>query len=446
MTLRDLTTSVLKISTVGAKGLMKRRGAVLVVLIVALPALAPAAELTRIVSSFEEGHPFGFSLEATYQRSQERSKIVREVHQGGQLVQMPEMIYVAVDQRLVVDARIGLWRDLEFKYVLPFVFAQDFSWRYAGGTSDANSTIFNNCLRPTGELFDPNCATSGQGRRPMFSPNADSYRGGVGDMTFGLAYAVFNERRDDTKPMWILGFDYTAPTAAALDPSVPTSSGNRGNIGERLHRYKFYTSFSKRMGVFDPYLQAHYTLPVRGPGWYSNCDHPDVGNLGRPENCADPAWPRTETGIQPSHVAGLIFGSEINVFEDRAAHTRVAIDVRTSTTYFSSGRYYNQLSDQLGKLLYTEDYLQYGGSLGAVAHASDSFSFQFHAGLHYNTPHLLTDETIGRDLDNDGRVDVTSNPREINPNFDFRTDMVSRRFRVTEMFIFRFDLSARFTF
>ena len=425
---------------------MKRLGAVLVVLTVAVPASSSAAELTRIVSSFEDGHPFGFSLEASYQRAQERSKIVREAHRDGQVVEMPEMIYVAVDQRLVVDARIGLWRDLEFKYVLPFVFAQDRSWRYAGGTDDSNSTITNNCIRANGELFDPSCLTTGQGRRPMFNPNSDSFRGGLGDMTFGLAYAVFNEHKDDTKPMWILGVDYTAPTASGLDPSVPTSSSSRGNIGERLHRYKFYTSLSRRVGPFDPYLQLHYTLPVRGPGWYSNCDHTDLGNLGRPENCGDPAWTRADTGIRPPHVGGLIFGSEINVFEDRPAHTRLAIDVRATATYFSAGRYYNQLSDLLGKLLYTEDYLQYGGALGVVAHANESFSFQARAGLLYNTAHLLTDETVGKDLDNDGRVDITTTPREINPNFDFRADMVSRRFRVTEMFTFTLDLSARFTF
>jgi hypothetical protein len=425
---------------------MKRLGGVLAALTVAVPASSQAAELTRIVSSFEEGHPFGFSLEVGYQRTQVRSKIVHEAHQGGQLVDAAELIYVGVDQRLVVDARIGLWRDLEFKYAVPFVLAQDRSWRYASGTSDANSTIVNNCIRANGELLDVNCPTTGAGSQPIFNPNSNSYRGGLGDMTFGLAYALFNQEKDDTKPMWIVGLDYTAPTAAALDPTVRTTSSSRGKLGDRVHRYKFYTSLSRRMGIFDPYFQMQYTLPVRGPGWYSNCDHPDPGNMGRPQNCGDPSWSRADTGIQPPHTFGTIFGSEFNVYVDRSQRTKLAVDLRGTATYFSPGRYYNELSDLFGKLLYTEEYLQYGGELGFIAYAGPSFTFQARGTLDYNTPHRLTSERIGKDLDNDGTVDVTANPREINPTFDFRSDMVSRRFRATEMFVFRIDVSARFNF
>jgi len=424
----------------------KRRGVILAALIAAAPSSLPAAELTRIVSSFDEGHPFGFSLEALYQFTQERSKIVREVHQGGQVVDMPELIHVAIDHRLVVEARIGLWRDLEFKFAVPFVFAQDRSWRYAGGTDDSNSTVANNCLRANGELFDPNCPTTGEGRQPIFNSNSNSYRGGVGDMTFGLAYAIFNQRRDDTKPMWIVGLDYTAPTAAALDPTVPTTSDSRGNIGERVHRYKFYTSLSRRIGAFDPYFQMHYTLPARGPGWYSNCDHPNPENMAHPENCADPAWSRADTGIQPPQTAGVIFGSEFNFLEDRQHYYRLAVDLRGLATYFSQGRYYNELSDLLGKLLYTEQYLQYGGALGLTAQVGAILTLQLRSTLVYNTPHFLTSEAIGKDLDQDGIVDVTGNPREVNPNFDFRTDVVSRRFRATDAFIFQVDASARLNF
>ncbi len=425
---------------------MKRLGAVLAALIVAVPSSSRAAELTRIVSSFEEGHPFGFSLEAFYQFTQERSKIVRESHQGGQLVDAPELIHVMFDYRLIVEARIGLWRDLEFKFAVPFVFAQDRSWRFGGGTSDATSTVTNNCIRANGELIDPNCPTTGAGRQPIFNSNSNSYRGGVGDLTFGLAYAIFNQRKDDTKPMWILGLDYTAPTADALDPTVPATESSRGNIGERIHRYKFYTSFSRRIAAFDPYFQIHYTLPVRGPGWYSNCDHPDPQNMARPENCADPAWSRADTGIQPPHVAGAIFGSEFNLYEDRLQRSRLALDLRATATYFSQGRYYNELSDLLGKLLYTEEYLQYGGALGLTARLGTVFTVQLRSTLVYNTPHFLTNEAIGKDLDNDGTVDITANPREINPSFDFRSDLVSRRFRATDIFVFRVDASARLDF
>ncbi len=425
---------------------MKRLGAVFAALTVAVPGASAAAELTRIVSSFDEGHAFGFSLEAGYQHTQDRAKIVRETHQAGAVVEVPEMIYVNVDQRLVVDARIGLWRDLEFKYILPVVFAQDRSWRFAGGTTDANSTATNNCLRANGELLDVNCLSSGVGAQRLFDPHSDSFRGGVGDMTFGLAYAIFNQQRDDTKPMWILGLDYTAPTAERLDPVAPTNADSRGNIGDRVHRYKFYTSFSRRIGDLDPYFNVHYTLPVRGPGWYSNCERPNPENMGHPENCHDPAWTRADTGIQPPHQGGLIFGSELNFIDDQTQQNKLAVDLRAAATYVSGGRYYNEMSDLFGKLLYSEEYYQYGGALGLIAQAGGVLNVQLRGTLLYSTPHRLTAEAIGKDLDNDGSVDVTANPRELNPNFDFRVDMVSRRFRAIDLFTFRVDVTMRFNF
>lgn len=425
---------------------MKRFGAVFAALSTLVSAPSRGAEITRIASSFEENHPFGMLLEVGYQRTQERARIVRETHQGGGVVDMPELNFVGIDQRLIVDARIGIWKDLELHYALPVVFSQNRTWRYASGTDNSNSTIYNNCLQANGNLLDPGCPTTGVGSQSLFSPNSDSFRSGLGDMTFGLAYAIFNQAKDDTKPMWILGLDYTAPTADRLDPTVATSSGSRGPIGDKMHKYKFYTSFSRRMGPAEPYFQIHYTLPVRGPGWYSNCDRPDPRNMARPQNCADAAWGRGETGINGPHVAGMLVGTELKLAAAPNDRTYFAIDLRGIATFVSAGRYYNELSDLLGKLLYTQEYLQLGGALGINAQPAEAITFRGMVSLAYNTEHFLTNEAIGKDLDNDGTVDVTANPREINPTFDFRTDMVSRRFRAVETFVFRADVSIRFNF
>jgi len=425
---------------------MKRLGAVLAALSALVPVPARTAELTRIASSFEKDHPFGMLLEVGYQRTQERARIVREAHQQGAVVDMPELNYLEIDQRLVIDARIGIWRDLELHYSVPVVLSQNRTWRYAAGTDNSNSTIFNNCLQANGDLVDPACPTTGVGSQALFTPNSDTYRSGLGDMTFGLAYAIFNQARDDTKPMWIVGLDYTAPTAALRDPTVPTDSKSRGAIGDKLHKYKFYTTLSRRMGAAEPYVQLQYTLPVRGPGWYSNCDHPDPRNMARPQNCADPAWGRSETGINGPHVAGLLFGTELQLSEDAREHRYFSIDLRGLVTYFSPGRYYNELTDVLGKLLYTQDYLQVGGGLGINAQPAAAITVRGLASLAYNTDHTLTSEMIGKDLDGDRTVDITANPREINPTYDFRTDVVSRRFRAVESFVFRAEISARLNF
>lgn len=414
-----------------------------------LPAVADAAELTRLASSFELNDPFGMYLDASFERTQHRTKIVREFHQNSTLEDVNELRYVGVDNRLNIDLKLGLYQDLEFSYRLPIVFQQSHRWRYSSGTDDSNSTIANNCVQPNGALLDPSCPDSGAGKRPLFdvtseAPNA--YRAGMGDMSFGLAYAFFNQRRDDTKPTWVVAVDYTAPTSEMLDPTFPTATEAPGRLGDKNHKYRFSTSLSRRIGAADPYFQLHYTVPVRGPGWYSNCDNPDPAVMGFPQNCGQGPWTRSETGIKLPHVGGFIFGSEFNAYDEPARYQKFALDLRGIVTYVSEGRYFNEMSDLFGKLLYTQEYLQVGGQAGFTAHAAEYVHLKASATLLYNTEHNLTDEQIGKDLNDNGSVDITQTPEEVNPNFDWRTDMVSRRFRAAESTVFRVDIMATFAF
>lgn len=414
-------------------------------------ASASAAEITRLASSFEDKDPFGMFINVGFERTQNREKITREFYQRGDSEDVTELFYTKIDQRLNLDLHIGLWRDFEFRYRLPIVFGLNQNWRYSKGTDESNSTIFNNCLQANGDLLDPNCPTTGAGRQPMYTVPFDSYRGGMGNMTFGLAYAFFNQEKDDTKPTWIVSFDYEAPTAELWDPTATTSPDARGKIGDKNHHYTFATALSKRLGVADPYFKIHYTLPYRGPGWYSNCDNPDIRNTGAPQNCSTGDWSREETGVRLPHVGGIIFGSEFNAYEVKSSYQKVAFDIRGIATYVSEGRYYNELTDLDGKLHWTQDYLQVGGRFGFVAKAAEYVQLDASATLLYNTEHTLTDESIGKDLPDstgqtNGTVDVTGNPRELNPNYDWRADMPGRRLRATENWTFGLQVTGTISF
>jgi hypothetical protein len=218
-------------------------------------------------------------------------------------------------------------------------------------------------------------------------------------------------------------------------------------VGDKVHKYTFYTSLSRQMGVADPYFKVHYTLPVQGPGIYSNCFNPE--DLGRPENCFTGPWTRKETGIQAPQTGGFLFGTEFTAFRDQNKTQKFVLDLRIIGNYVGDGRYYNELSAGLGKLLASQDFFQVGGQVGAVASAGEAFTLRASGMFLYNTDHTVTAESIGQDLDGNGGVDVNgpgdSSP-EMNPNFDFRTDLVSRRFRATESKVFRLELSASFAF
>lgn len=420
---------------------LKRLG---VLLTVALATSSFGAELTRVASSFEEKDPFGLFLDFNYLFQKDRGTLVREWYQLGELQDVTELRYEKLQHSLGIDVHVGIYKDLELHIGVPIVFAQDREWFFAGGTNETNTTIWRNCsLDPLGTQ----CANPGAGDGRLFEVPTKSYRGGLGDFTFGIAWNVFVQKKDPSKPTWTLRFDYTAPTAAMLNPSVATSTSMRGAIGDKVHKYTWSTAVSKKLNQYvEPYLQVGYTLPWKGPGFYSNCDDASAARQSHPENCGKEGWTRDDTGIRPAHVGGSMFGAEITAFAREDRHQRVAFDFRGFFNYTSEGRYYNEMSDLFGKLLYTSDYGTAGGQFTFIGQAAEFVSLKVMTSFAYNTERFLTNENIGKDLTGNGVVDVSTAPYEINPNYDFRVDRVGRRFRIEQNYLWRVQATATFNF
>lgn len=403
---------------------------------------ATAAEVTRVASSFEDNHPFGMFLDITFDRAQDKGKLTREWYQMGANEDVSELRYTLIDTRMPLDVHIGLFRDVELHVGVPIVFQQDRTWGFAQETNEGNTTIYRNCIDARGD----GCASPGNGTGRLFEVPGASFRSGLGDFMFGLAWAPYNQKKDDTKPTWVLRFDYQAPTASLLNPVVATSSSSRGNIGDKVHRLIFATALAKRLGIAEPYFKLDYTLPIAGNGTYSNCNDPSNTRLGRAENCNFAGWNNAETGTKPAHVGTAAFGTELTVFQRPDRFQRITFDVRALFAYVSEARQYNELSDLMGKLLYTSDYGSVGGQVGFIGQAADFVTLKANASLLYNSEHYLTNETVGKDLDSNGTVDITASPQEINPNYDYRVDRSGRRFRMQEQFVFRIQVTASFNF
>ena len=93
-----------------------RAVAVVVGLTAVVPWFAHAAELTRVASSFDEGHPFGLFVDLGFDRSQRLVSILHEVHTGPPdnfLAVRPELRYASADYRLNLDLHAGLWHAYE---------------------------------------------------------------------------------------------------------------------------------------------------------------------------------------------------------------------------------------------------------------------------------------------------------------------------------------------
>lgn len=416
---------------------MRRPAFVSVVLAFAFTAgLASAAEITRISSSFEKDDPLGLRFESAFRRTQHRSLLLRE----GVTNDTNELRFTEVENALDLAVHIGLWRDLQLTIAAPIVFRQDRRYGYPLGVNDENATAANNCFTPNGDFTDPNCVngTTGVTRQALYDPRARVHRAGLGDFRFGLAYAIFNERKDDTKPTWIVGFDYTAPTAALRIPGTDNSPDRRGDIGERIHRYSFWTAFSRRRGPLDPYMKLAYTLPVRGPSAFSNCSDSARNGLGFPENCDTDRWPRNQVSTSASHVIQATVGTELIALESEAKSAKLAFDVRGLANYYSESRTYNELSDLLGRVMKTGEFIEVGGLVGINAQLSQYAQLRFSGSLVHRTDHFVSGETFG--------PTEGGNSADVRPSFDARVDTVSRRFRSVENQVFQAQGSLLFNF
>ena len=150
---------------------MRRLRAVLVGLTAVVPLFAHAAELTRVASSFDEGHPFGVFVDLGFDRTQRLESIVRDFHTGppdNLLVVTPELRYASSDYRLNLDLHAGLWHDIEFHYGIPLVFSQSEEW-WLSSAPGATTGVLRSCANASGTLV-PGCnPTTGAGGVPMFS-------------------------------------------------------------------------------------------------------------------------------------------------------------------------------------------------------------------------------------------------------------------------------------
>ncbi|WP_242393429.1 hypothetical protein [Anaeromyxobacter oryzisoli] len=447
-----------------------RQGLTTAILFAAMTGPAGAAELTRIQSA-EPDDPFALQISVRWDHTQERATISREqaYAPAATTEDLNELRYSRVQNDFVTRVALALYTDVELHAELPYSFTDDVAWRFGTRNgmpvSASTSSIATNGIDAMGQA----CAVSPCPLFPVSGKDTTVFHGGkLGDLRAGLAWAIFNDRRDDTKPTWLVGLDVTFPTATLYDPATGRNGlwqspnavdSNRAPSGEKVWRYDFYTALSKRIGPVDPYVKAHVTAVLPSSSTYSNCDH--VGDLAIPANgapaqmtlaaitnCSSSKW-KDDAKAKLPFVAGLTFGTELVPFEDTAEGQKVSFDFRAFADYTSSSRFYNELTDASGKLHYTDAYLTMGGFAGVYLKASRWVSLQATASLATKTSHWLSGESLGKGK---GSVPACSDLSgasacaDLNPNFDWRYDAPGNRFRISEVSVFSVGVAGVLTF
>jgi hypothetical protein len=411
--------------------------------LVGLATQAGAADITHVATGGEHNNPFEVDLTVRWDRFQERATITHEAGTaaagvpGGVVGEAERLDYQRTSNAIVPRIAVGISHDLELHAEMPYVLGDETSWWYGtlyGNSSQGTSgswTIANPGITPDGQP----CASPCPALFPA-DPKQTVYKGGrAGDLTVGITWGIFNQKKDGTGPSWIVGLDATLPTAQLYDPAKDRSLGDwsspyqnaskPGPFGEKIWKWDLYTAVSRRIGAVEPYFKAHAQAQFASSATYSNCDNVSLLYGANQVNANAPTTCGTygSAGAQLPWILGATFGSEVIAFEDPA--DSLAIDLRLYADYRTSSRFYNELTDMNGKINETEGYAEAGGLLGLYLKASRHVTLKATASLATRTPHWLTGDT-----------GTSADPAQTNPNFDWRYDAPGRRFRISEVSVF----------
>jgi hypothetical protein len=226
--------------------------------------------------------------------------------------------YTANSSSLLVGADVALESAvmLELRVPITLSFAQSL------GDLDGSSAT---------PIVDPSGA-------PLFSvPFESPTRSGVGAISAALAWAITDERRDRTKPTWVIGVEGRLGVGTPLhacaqnscpDPGRPSETRTPG-ISRGTDALVGKSVWSHRFGYLEPYagvwLQAEF-----------------------PQSSSDFRRYAPSAAENPPVVTSLGVGLDVIPYEDLEQRERLSADVLVRGAYHSRGWDYSELFDALG--------------------------------------------------------------------------------------------------
>jgi hypothetical protein len=468
-------------------GAMRRATWALVLVAVAatagVPARAGAAEITDVASAFDEDNPFDFRFRVNYAHTEKRAQIKREF-QGLSTTQsqaelLKDLVYSQQRDQLNLRAEFGIFQDLMLHVELPIILNESAEWGFdqsAGSgcrfppdsapncvNGDNSSTVRDGIVPPMGYDATHNGASLPSGSTLFRGAQRGAAHGsgldGFDTFNFGLTWAPVSQKRDDTKPTWILALEpqISIGNIKQFDRARPNANHA---VSEGVHRIVAKTAISHRWRWVDPYIGFWYLYPIaRGDSLYR-----DYGPSQKLKT--------------PMQQAGTVFGLELVPFERPRDGHKVSIDLRGRIEGHFSGRGYSELwevlasapplacdtmdrhadfnpacdSRQTTNLYQNQPYtglttIQNYASLGAdVAlnvqvgqHARLRTTFEYTR----DQSHLITGEDIGVPSTTSGRVSTAS---EFNPAYRAMIDQVGRRYQVDNVDVFNFQIYGQIQF
>ncbi len=255
-----------------------------------------------------------------------------------------QMDYRKTRSTLDLTLRAGLYKDLELRFNLPYVFSFQRGLRYSDDPRGQGrpGPEFSS-VDPSDERIEDHAAEvfSANDSNSQFVTNLDQFemhrfmelddetssrsRSGFGDPSIGIHWAPWNDQRDDTKATLLLGFDYTMPLATE-------QRHDNTSVGRGVHELNFKIAASKRFDWLEPYFGAEYVLPLASTD--SLFGEIDPGSRG-------------QVLTTPPHEGRFTLGTEFIPHENLETGERYSLDLRFQFGYRSEGRDYTPLFDHM---------------------------------------------------------------------------------------------------
>ena len=450
------------------------------VALAAAPGLGHAADVTDVASSFDGDHAFDFRFRVGYDHSEKRAQLKREgeglTPTQSQIALVKDLTYAQRRDTLRLRAEVGLFQDLMLHVELPIILGESEEYAFDQSAGDgcrfapdpmpncvnagSSSTVADGIVPGGG--FDAGNGGGATGGSALFRGVRRSATGGSGldgfdTFNFGLSWAPISQKRDDTKPTWVLAFEpqISIGNIKAFDRARPAANHA---VSEGVHRLYARTTISRRWRWADPYIGFWYMYPIaRGDSLYK-----DYG--------------KAQTIKNPMQQAGTLFGVELVPYERHRAGHKIYVDLRGRLEGHFAGRGYSEAWELLAgaaplgcdmaqagynpacnPLLTTNPYqgqpysgvttienyatlgadVALGAQLGKYARLRSAFEYT------HDQAHFITGEDIGVPSTTTGRV-MSAN--EFNPAFRAAIDQVGRRYRVDNVDVYTFSIWGQFQF
>jgi hypothetical protein len=446
---------------------------------------ARAADVTQVATALEDDKPVEAFLSVAYEYTAKRAAIKREWElpsTAGGIGTFKDLRFAQDRHTIRLRGEIGFLWDMSLHIEAPLVISDErrlsFDQELGSGcvfpqqivnpddkpncVNELNSSTIRDGIVPgtfgglnTAHGFDAqNRGAMFQGGDPTVFRGPKRY--GLETLNFGVDWAVLNQRKDDTKPTWVLSAELQASVSTPMKFDRDNPTGNT-SVDPGVHYVKLATTISRKWTAIEPYASYYWVAPlyVRDAALFANY------GAGQKD------W-------KPQQRAGTYFGFEAIPWENEKAQQKISIDLRGFVEAHFQGRGYSEVWEMLagspalapqaepsgasGQSLMRpgqypgvtdiENYFSYGGQLGLNVRVGRFMKFKGFFGMTGVQKHYITFADAGKDVNNSGQVEQhgADAEREVNPIHRPLIAFVGRRYVVDETAIYHLFLQGEVLF